>query len=147
MGAIVRSLDGEMKMISDLVKKFMSSKPVLEDKFRQAHPEDYKAIVKSVIEVISSDDCCQPDPGRIHLIDDGDHQGTLIFVIGATGYQPSDYWYVKVGYGSCSACDTLERIRDYSDVAPTEEQVKQYMMLALHVVQGLKKMGEDIARS
>lgn len=50
---------------------------------------------------------------------------------------------MKVGYGSCSGCDTLEAIRDYSSEKPTPEQVKDYMALALHIVQGLKKMGDD----
>lgn len=61
-------------------------------------------------------------------------------MIAEKGYQPNDYYFVKVGYGSCSGCDTLEGIRNYEDGNPTEEQVKDYMTLALHVVQGLKRM-------
>ena len=69
-----------------------------------------------------------------------------MFIIGAKGYQPSDYWYVKVGYGSCSGCDTLEAIRGYSDEKPTPDQVKDYVTLALHVVfEEMKKMGNDEA--
>lgn len=68
-------------------------------------------------------------------------QGALVYVIGATGYQPDKYWYVKVGYGSCSGCDTLEAIREYQDGKPTERQVNKYMTLALHIVQGLRLMG------
>ena len=30
------------------------------------------------------------------------------------GYQPSDYWYVRVSYGSCCGCDTLQSITDCS---------------------------------
>ena len=66
-----------------------------------------------------------------------------MFVIAARGYQPSDYWYVKISYGSCSGCDTLEAIRAYSDDPPTPEQIDDYLTLALHIVQGLKKMGDD----
>ena len=33
---------------------------------------------------------------------------------------------MKVGYGSCSGCDTLEGIRYYNDDKPTEEQVRDY---------------------
>ena len=40
-----------------------------------------------------------PGLERIHRIDDGDYQGTLVFVIGGKGYQLSTYWYVKVSYG------------------------------------------------
>lgn len=76
-----------------------------------------------VVEMLAAaiDECDAPHPERIHQIDDGDYQGTLIFVIGAGGYQPSRYWYVKVGYGSCSGCDTLQAIRGYEDDAPTKE--------------------------
>ena len=81
-----------------------------------------------------------PDPERIHRIDDGNYQGTLVYVIGEKGYQPDKYWYVKVDYGSCSGCDTLEGIRDYTDDAPTDEQAKDYMTVALHIVQGMKPM-------
>lgn len=66
-------------------------------------------------------------------------------MIAATGHQPDKYWYVKVSYGSCSASDTLESIREYSDEKLTEAQIDDYMTLVLHVVQGLKKMGDDAA--
>jgi len=45
-----------------------------------------------------------------------------------------------VSYGSCSGCDTLEAIRDYSGDTPTEKQLDEYMTLALHVVQGLRQI-------
>jgi hypothetical protein len=131
-------------MIQGFVNRFLSDdgQAQLRAAFAK-HPEDYTAIVKAVVQVVSVEDYDDPDPERIHRIDDGDYQGTLVFVIAAKGYQPSDYWYVKVGYGSCSGCDTLQSISNYSDAPPTEEQVKEYMTLALHVVQGMKKMGED----
>src|SRR5690606_41690756 len=105
----------------------------------------YRAVVKAVCQVITPDDYGDIDPERIHEIDDGDYQGTLVYVIAATGYQPDDYWYVRVGYGSCSGCDTLEAIKEYSDEPPTDDQVAQYMPLALHIVQGLRKMGGEEA--
>lgn len=132
-------------MIQEFVNRFMTKKPELEAAFSEKHPEDYKAVVKAVVQTVAGDEYGHMDAARIHEIDDGDYQGTLVYVIGAEGYQPSDYWYVKVGYGSCSGCDTLEAIRCYEDDKPSKDQVKQYMTLALHVVQGLKKMGEDIA--
>ena len=133
-------------MIAEFVELFMAGKPKIEATFSEAHPENYKAIVEAVVTVLNNEeDYGAPDPKRIHELDDGDYQGTLVYVIAATGYQPSDYWYVKVGYGSCSGCDTLEGIRSYSDDKPTEGQVRDYMTLALHIVQGLKKMGDDEA--
>ena len=134
-------------MIQEFVNRYMDKKDLLAATFAK-HPDDYEEIVKNVISVITDADDYgdfNPDPERIHEINDGDYQGTLVYVIGAKGYQPSDYWYVKVGYGSCSGCDTLESIKDYSDEPPTDEQLKDYMTLALHIVQGLKKMGDDVA--
>jgi hypothetical protein len=125
----------------------MSKKDLLKQSF-QKHPDSYVDIVKSVVSVITDDSDYGDhnlDPDRIHEIDDGSYQGTLVYIIGAKGYQPSDYWYVKVNYGSCSGCDTLEAIRDYSDDTPSDEQINDYLTLSLHIVQGLKKMGDDAA--
>lgn len=136
-------------MIKELVDRYMAPKnqDKLRAAFMAAHPEDYKAIVKMVIETVVDPDnvygAYSPDPERIHVIDDGDYQGTLLFVIGAKGYQPSEYWFVKVYYGSCSGCDTLEAIRGYNNRLPSEEQVKGYMTLALHIIQGLKAMESE----
>ena len=131
-------------MIKEFVDKFMESKQELEIIFAEKRPEDYKAIVKSVITILYSDKdkWNLPDPENIHQIDDGDYQGTLLFVIPSGEYQPSDYWAVKVYYGSCSGCDTLQAINDsWSEEKPTKEQIKDYMELALHIVQGLSKIG------
>jgi hypothetical protein len=134
----------DMSMIKEFVDRFMEKKPELEAVFAAKHPDNYDEVVKAVVSALrNEEDYDTMDPERIHRIDDGDYQGTLVFVIGASGYQPSDYWYVKVGYGSCSGCDTLQAIRNYSSDAPTPEQVAEYMTLALHVVQGMKKMGAD----
>ena len=127
-------------MIPEFVKRFEEKKEELRAKFSASHPEGYSDIVKSVVELLSNEeDYPTLDPERIHNIDDGDYQGTHVFVIAATGYQPWDYWYYRCSYGSCSGCDTFQAIREYGDDAPTKEQVKDYMGLALNVVQGLKK--------
>ena len=130
-------------MIKEFVKDWEDNKETIREAFSKAHPESYKEIVKAVISAISAahdDDYDYPDPDRIHQIDDGDYQGTLLFLIPAHGYQPSDYFYVRVGYGSCSGCDTLQAIRDYEDGPPTEKQVNDYMTLALHILQGIKRL-------
>ncbi len=135
-------------MIKKFIERFEASKPKLEAKFREKCPEHYAALLRLVVELLDSEDDeykSKMDPERIHKIDDGNYQGTLLFLIGSDGYQPEDYWYVKVGYGSCSGCDTLESIRRYSDEGANDEQVKGYMTLALHIVQGLHKLGEEDA--
>jgi hypothetical protein len=134
-------------MIAAFVKQFKKKKNELATKFAQKHPDSYQDVVKAVIEILSDENTNpyghNPDPSRIHCIDDGDYQGTLVFIIGATGYQPHNYWSVKVYYGSCSGCDTLQAISGYSDEPPTPEQVKDYMGLALNVVQGLRGLQEE----
>ena len=134
-------------MIKEFVEAFDSRKGELRLKWQNEHPSGYADIVQAVVEFLSDgpDSYGRPDPARIHQIDDGDYQGTLVFVIGCGGYQPSDYWSVMVSYGSCSGCDTLDGIRHYSDDPPSEEQVDDYMTLALHVVQGLRSMSEALS--
>jgi hypothetical protein len=131
-------------MIKEFIDRFEANKHTLRTTFAEAHPDSYKEIVQGVVRCIQGEsEYYEPSPDRIHEIDDGDYQGTLVYVIAAGGYQPDDYWYVKVGYGSCSGCDTLQAISGYSDEKPTDSQIEQYMTLATHILQGLKKMGED----
>lgn len=127
-------------MIPEFVERFEQGKGALAEDFKAAHPEDYQAIVKAVVDLVKGDQYGHMDPDRISVIDHGDYQGTLLYIIPAVGYQPYEYWYVKVGYGSCSGCDTLEGIRGFGDDPPSGEQVRDYMTLALHIVQGLKLM-------
>lgn len=134
-------------MIQKFVDKFMDNKDVIRSQLALKHVDSYEDLVKLVITYITDPEWDnaygeEPDPNRIHSIDDGDYQGTLLFVIAANGYQPNKYWYVKVGYGSCSGCDTLLNISAYGPDgdAPTEENLDDYMTLALHMVQGLRPM-------
>ena len=134
-------------MDMQIVQLWEANKDKVKSVFEEAHPDSYKDVISAVVKMLhdASDDYEKPDPERIHEIDDGNYQGTLIYVIGCTGYQPSEYWYVKVSYGSCSGCDTLQSICGYSSKKPTEEQVKDYMTLALHIIQGMQKMGASNA--
>ncbi len=135
-------------MIKEFIKRFNERKKFIEKKFGEKHPENYLELVKIVIETIANKEEYggEPDIERIHEIDDGAYQGTLIFIIAEQGYQPDKYWYVKVRYGSCSGCDTLQGIEyndeNYGDI-PTKEQIKDYMILALHIVQNLHEMKEE----
>ncbi len=133
-------------MIARFVAVWDAHKEEVAAGFAAKEPSSYKDVVTAVVRLLhdhTEDDYGeQPDPERIVEIDHGDYQGTLLYVIGATGYQPSTYWAVSVGYGSCSGCDTLCGIIDSAD----DDKVPQYVTLALHVVQGLKKIsgyGDD----
>lgn len=139
-------------MIPEFVKAWDARKGEIEAIYRKKHPRDYDEIVQHVIEILVDNPHGnltdrfnpQPDPNRIHGIDDGDYQGTLVFVIAERGYQPSVYWYVRVAYGSCSGCDTLQAIGEYMSGTPTPDQTSQYMTLSLHVLQQLKRMDGDM---
>lgn len=129
-------------MIQQFVDRFMADKDALKAKYEAKAPSGYGDIVKDVIEIVSrersDDDYCGclenvPDKNRITSIDHGDYQGTIVYVIAEKGYQPSTYWYVTVSYGSCSGCDTFQSIYNADG----------YVTLALHIVQWLKKMGDN----
>lgn len=130
-------------MIQEFVNKFMSS--ACQDKLKfilsKKHPEDYQELVKIVLKLLEN---VEIDYESLNIdsltqITTGGHSGALLYVIASQEYG-SKFWYVKIDYGSCSGCDTLENIRYCGDVPLTEEQIKDYMALALHIVQGLKEI-------
>lgn len=124
-------------MIQEFVDRFMQKTEELRAKFTAAEPDSYADVVQAVVEMITDDEYGAICPDRIHEIDDGEYQGTLLYVIASKDYQPDDYWVVYVNYGSCSGCDTLQSIQECPEA---EERVNDYMTLALHIVQGLKKI-------
>jgi hypothetical protein len=134
-------------MIPEIVKQWDARKGVLEASLRTSHPDSYEELVERLVRDVLNEDPDWPDhrygaldPSRIHVIDDGDYQGTQIYLIALTCYQPDDddYIWFSNGYGSCSGCDTLQAISGYSSEPPDAEQVRQYMDLALHMVQRMK---------
>lgn len=70
-------------------------------------------------------------------IDDGDYQGTLLYVIPMYTYQPNEgeYLMASVWYGSCSGCDALQAVQDWPlDKKPSSEQVEDFMKLCKDIV-------------
>ena len=107
---------------------------------------DYEDLVKMVVDYIlngdvDNNDEYKWDSDKITKIDDGDYQGTLLFLIPQDTYQPSEWEYLMtyVGYGSCSGCDTLQAIQNWGDGLLTDDQVKDYMKLCLHIVSDIIK--------
>lgn len=138
-------------MIQSIIEKWESNKQNLEDRFRLYNKDSglsYKTIVKLIFENIintSDDDWDNYDISKMTVIDDGDYQGTQIFIIPKNTYQPSieDYLVTNTYYGSCSGCDTLEAILSDSDWENEskhfkDSQVTDLMTLSLHLVQKLK---------
>lgn len=70
---------------------------------------------------------------NIHEINDGDYQGTLIYLIPFDTYQPDekDYLMTFIWYGSCSVCDTLQSIQSLDS---KEQQVEDLMTLCKDIV-------------
>ena len=105
----------------------------------QKEYDEYIKLVKLIVEVIINQEFeeweFKFDKDKIHEIDDGDYQGTLVFLIPEDAYQPHKYIITSVCYGSCSCCDTLQGIQGYEDGFPTEKQVDGYMELCLHLLQ------------
>lgn len=144
-----------------MIKEFVSAWDANKDKLReyiathnQDECSDYEKIVKMLFEQVinpwfkeNKPDSDVFDINHIHEIDDGDYQGTLLYMIPVRTYQPSHWQYVAtyVYYGSCSCCDTLQSIHamnlDYDDGAenlPSAEQVKEYVNLCLEILQHCK---------
>lgn len=98
----------------------------------------YIDLVKMVVRIIFSDDqySLSWDYKNITEIDNGDYQGTLLFLIPKKCYQPdeSEYLMTYVGYGSCSGCDTLQAIQNWGTGRLTEQQVKDFMALCKDIV-------------
>ena len=128
-------------MIKEIISQWEDKKKVLEEWFKttpQTEYDTYGKIVKALFTYVIKG----YNIDKITIIDDGDYQGTQLFIIPFDCYRPSasEYLITHTYYGSCSGCDTLLGIQGYSDELPSEEQVKEYMTLALHLVQKLQKL-------
>lgn len=88
----------------------------------------YKVLMFLIITHILED---KWDSENFTTIDDGDYQGTLLFVIPERCYQPNaeNYLMTYVEYGSCSYCDTMLAILG------SDTMVEDLMTLALHMIQ------------
>lgn len=128
-------------MIQKFVDRFIAKESSIKDSLRLKRPEDYDALVKIVVDSVADEgEYESPDSSRIHIIDDGDYQGTRLFIIGAGGYHPSTYWVIAVSYGSCSGCDSFQAARGWGDDPISEREVGDYWTMMLHMVQEMKQI-------
>lgn len=101
---------------------------------------DYKELLKLTVKVILNDNNDDGDwnADGITEIDDGDYQGTLIFLIPKCCYQPGagEYLMTYVGYGSCSACDTFLYIQE---CALEKQKITDYMQLCEYMIANIIK--------
>ena len=70
---------------------------------------------------------------EITVIDNGDYQGTLLFLIPFDRYQPSEYEYFMtyIGYGSCSVCDALLSLQSQDT---KEEMIDDLMLICKDLI-------------
>lgn len=136
-------------MIKEFIKKWEKYKRDLENYFKtnkQSEYDSYEKIVKKIIElIINKDSSDKYLYGDLLVIDDGNYQGTQIFIAHINCYEPSieDYIYTNNYYGTCSGCDTLLGISCYEDGLPNEQQIKEYMNLSLHLIQKFRRFKDE----
>lgn len=124
-------------MIQEFIDRFQEIKPDLLKQFQTKEPDSYEDILVQTLSMMFEDGTYgSPDPSRLTVIDDGHYQGTLLFIIGADGYQPSTYWSIYVDYGSCSGCDTYQAASCYNP----EESADEMLLMALHMIQSMKQI-------
>ena len=148
------------RMIKEFVQAWDKNKNKLEEYFRttkQEEYDEYEKIVKRLFDVVINPEIDEGgytsifgfsykfDTDKILVIDDGEYQGTQIFILHKKSYQPNvkEYVYTNAYYGSCTVCDTLQAIHCYDDGFPTQQQVKDYMTLRLHLLQKCHYMKDE----
>lgn len=105
---------------------------------------NYIDIVKMVCRTILNVNMIEGDPeidvDKITMIDNGDYQGTLLFMLPFCTYQPSesDYLMTFVNYGSCSGCDTLQKIQSDDKYAMSDQDMTDsYLTLCRDIVNNI----------
>lgn len=135
-------------MIKYCIDKWDKNKNKLEQALREDKKLNicgYKYLLEKVVHFILNDGTGEYgfndskwNYEKITEIDNGDYQGTLIYLIPANCYQPGaeDYLMTYVYYGSCSGCDTLQAIQDWcsEEKFPSDKQVKDFMELCRSLI-------------
>lgn len=135
-------------MLKYCLDKWNKNKGLLEERLKKdttLNSCDYTYLVKLVVDFILNPHEEYGDNGwdskHITVVDNGDYQGTQLFLIPRDTYQPGEYDYLMtyVGYGSCSGCDTLQAIQEWDDKPLTERQLKDFMTLCKDLVTSMVK--------
>lgn len=141
---MLRYVKGKWAENNDKLKKAIEETPRnLKDKWT------YADIVKLVVDYILNPGMQVKEwyynededfwSNKIQTIDDGDYQGTMIFLIHRNCYQPQQYDYLitYVNYGSCSGCDTLYGIQ-YDEAYEHKDTIEEYMTLCRDIAMNIK---------
>jgi len=134
-------------MIEKFIKAWAKNEKRLEDNIEKnekyeegfwEHDFNYKDLLVLLIEEVINpelDDYKKLDTENITEIDDGDYQGTQIYLIPEKTYQPyiNEYIITHNYYGSCSGCDALL----------AAENVKHIKRICLNLLQNMKWLEEN----
>ena len=143
-------------MIKEVIENWNKNKDKLEKYLKNTPQEKYRTyldLVKLVVKYTLYDFTDYADDedldDNIKRVSFGDYQGIDIYLISKSCYPDlEDIIYTHNYYGSCSGCDTLQRIQfdsnNYGEGKPTKQQLKDYMSLCLHLVENMKHLkGEE----
>lgn len=133
-------------MLKYCYKKWDQNKDRLEVALRKtdlSRVEYRDLLILTVANILDPDDYSDYswDAGNCTEINDGDYQGTLLYLIPAKTYQPSEYEYLMtyIGYGSCSGCDLLQAIQPDSHDETTDEDIAEFMALCKDFITNMIK--------
>lgn len=134
-------------MLKIMVEQWDKNKDILKEELKQTNLNDieYKTLVEMTFKYVynkDNDEDNKVDINNIHQIDDGNYQGTLLYIIPFDTYQPQEgeYLMTYIGYGSCSCCDALLGIVGWGGCeTPNESQLKDLMMLCKDILQNTIK--------
>lgn len=128
-------------MIQQVIKQFDQNRDKLKLRLsNENNISSYRDLVNILLSVISDEDNLDFDYEELTSIDHGHYQGTEIFIFPVKEYQPRDYYYFCVDYGSCSGCDTLQHVLyDYCD-NETQKKIDGLFTLCLHMAQSIRKL-------
>ena len=127
-------------MLKIIAEKWAARQNLLRAKLARINIDNlnYLDLVKTTFSTIYNDEenylSLNIDVEKITEIDNGDYQGTLLYILPFSNYHPfeTDYFITYVNYGSCSGCDTLKRIQslgDWDQETPNEAQINDLMKL------------------
>ena len=135
-------------MIKEIISVWEERKDVLRKELVHSPIFSYKKLVEKIVDIFLNHESQLYDLEKMRVIDDGDYQGTLIFIIPENTYQPNvnEYLYTYVYYGSCCGCDIMEDIQAQYDSSKSKETydevISDLMILSLHLIQRFKRMGD-----